>query len=90
LAIECAYCESIIEASLSQGMQFPSRVSYYISRGKRRALFQEKPFMLSHRQTLEEDLNDDATCKTQLEDASITELRMSLEAALTDEEKQPD
>jgi len=56
-------------------MQFPSRVSYY---------------MLSHRQTLEEDLNDDATCKTQLEDASITELRMSLEAALTDEEKQPD
>lgn len=46
-----------------------------------KALLKEKTFILSKRQILEEDLNDLVTSKVRLEEAYITELRMSLQAA---------
>ena len=54
-----------------------------------KALSSEKAFLLSQRKILEQDLNDIVSQKIQLEEAYITELRMSLEAASSSKEKLP-
>ena len=51
------------------------------------ALLTEKAILLSQRRTLEEDLSDTISNKTQIEKAYTTELRLSLDAASTSKDK---
>lgn len=51
------------------------------------ALLTEKAILLSQRRTLEEDLSDTISNKTQIENAYFTELRLSLDAASISKDK---
>lgn len=55
--------------------------------GNEKALLSEKAILLSQRKTLKEDLDDLVISKGQLEEAYITELRISLDAASSSKTK---